>query len=209
MIFRIIFRTVFFYFVVGISYKIMGKREVGELGTFDLIINMLISQLIALSIENYKTTIMYVVVPIIILVLLQVVLSFLALKNNKVRNALDGRESVIINKGKLNISEMKKLRYSLSDLFVQLREKSVKSIEDIDYAVLENNGSLSIFKKDDKNKSFPLPIILDGEIEMDNLNYINKNIKWISDILVKKKIKLDEIFYAFYNNGDLYIIKKD
>ncbi len=209
MIFRIIFRTVFFYFVVGISYKIMGKREVGELGTFDLIINMLISQLIALSIENYKTTIMYVVVPIIILVLLQVFLSFLALKNNKVRNALDGRESVIINKGKLNISEMKKLRYSLSDLFVQLREKSVKSIEDIDYAVLENNGSLSIFKKDDKNKSFPLPIILDGEIEMDNLNYINKNIKWISDILVKKKIKLDEIFYAFYNNGDLYIIKKD
>ena len=209
MIYRIMFRTVFFYFMVAIAYKIMGKREVGELGTFDLIINMLISQLIALSIENYKTTIMYVIIPIIILVILQVSLSFIALKNNKARNMLDGKESVIINNGKLEFNEMKKLRYSLSDLLVQLREKSIKSIEDVEYAVLENNGTLSVFEKKDANKVFPLPLILDGKIEYENLKYINKKTSWLNNILNKKKITLENVFYAFYKDNDLYIIKKD
>ena len=209
MIYRIMFRTVFFYFMVAIAYKIMGKREVGELGTFDLIINMLISQLIALSIENYKTTILYVVVPIIILVLLQVSLSYIALKNNKSRDILDGKESIIINKGKLNFNEMKKLRYSLSDLLVQLREKSVKTIDDVEYAVLENNGTLSVFEKKNSNKTFPLPIVLDGKIEYKNLDLINKNTKWLDNIIKRKKITLDNIFYAFYKDNDLYIIKKD
>ena len=209
MIYRIMFRTVFFYFMVAIAYKIMGKREVGELGTFDLIINMLISQLIALSIENYKTTIMYVIIPIIILVILQVSLSFIALKNNKARNMLDGKESVIINNGKLEFNEMKKLRYSLSDLLVQLREKSIKSIEDVEYAVLENNGSLSVFEKKDANKVFPLPLILDGKIEYENLKYINKKTSWLNNILNKRQITLENVFYAFYKDNDLYIIKKD
>ena len=209
MIYRIMFRTVFFYFMVAIAYKIMGKREVGELGTFDLIINMLISQLIALSIENYKTTIMYVIIPIIILVILQVSLSFIALKNNKARNMLDGKESVIINNGKLEFNEMKKLRYSLSDLLVQLREKSIKSIEDVEYAVLENNGTLSVFEKKDANKVFPLPLILDGKIEYENLKYINKKTSWLNNILNKRQITLENVFYAFYKDNDLYIIKKD
>lgn len=195
--------------MVAIAYKIMGKREVGQLGTFDLVINMLISQLIALSIENYKTTMMYVIVPIIILVLLQVLLSLLALKNNKVRNVLDGRESVIINKGKLNFKEMKSLRYSLNDLLAQLREKSIKTIDDVEYAVLENNGNLSVFEKKDANKTFPLPLILDGEIEKANLKYINKSEEWLNLFLKDKKVLLEEVFYAFYKDHDVYIIKKD
>ena len=96
MIWTIIFRTVLFYFLVVIAYKIMGKREVGELGVFDFIISMLISQLIAICIENYKDPIWFVIVPTLILVLFQIVFSFLSLKSNKFRDILDGKESVII-----------------------------------------------------------------------------------------------------------------
>lgn len=208
MLLRIMFRTVFFYFFVAFSYKIMGKRELGELGVFDFIISILISQLIAISIENYKDTIFYALVPITILTLLQVFLAYLALKSNKIRRILDGRENVIINNGKLNFKEMVKLRYNLSDLFIQLRDKGIKTIEEVEYAILETNGKLSIFEKKNSDKVFPLPLILDGKIEKDNLKYINKTEKWINNILINKKINLNDVFYAFYKDLDVYIIKK-
>lgn len=208
MLLRVMFRTVFFYFFVAFSYKLMGKRELGELGVFDFIISILISQLIAISIENYKDTIIYVLVPIIILTILQVFLAYIALKSNKARKILDGNESVIINDGKLNFKEMTKLRYNLSDLFVQLRDKGVKTIEDVEYAILETNGKLSVFEKKNSDKVFPLPLILDGEIEKENLKYINKDEKWVNNILTNKKVKLSNVFYAFYKDSDIYIIKK-
>ena len=199
MIWTIIFRTVLFYFLVVIAYKIMGKREVGELGVFDFIISMLISQLIAICIENYKDPIWFVIVPTLILVLFQIIFSFLSLKSNKFRDILDGKESVIISKGKLNFSEMKKQKYNLNDLLLQLRDKGIRTIEEVDYAILETNGKLSVFqKKDDNNNVFPLPLVLDGVIEENNLKFINKTRKWLNNELNKKKINLDNIFYAFY-----------
>ena len=99
MIYRIMFRAVFFYFFILICYKIMGKKEIGELDIIDFVISLLLSQIIAISIENYKEPFLYAFVPIIILVTLQVILSFISLKNFKIRRLLDGRESVIINKG--------------------------------------------------------------------------------------------------------------
>lgn len=210
MIFTILYRTIFFYLLVVIAYKIMGKREVGELSVFDFIISLLIAELISISIENYNESIWFAILPICILVAFQILFSFIALKNNKFRDVVDGKESVIIQNGKLNFKEMTKQRYNLSDLLLQLREMQVRSIEEVDYAILETSGRLSVFKKDDKdNKTFPLPLILDGEIQEDNLKYINKNKKWIKDILNKKKVKLDKVFYAFYKENEVYIIKKD
>lgn len=210
MIWTIIFRTVLFYFLVVISYKIMGKREVGELGVFDFIISMLISQLIAICIENYKDPIWFVIVPTLILVLFQIVFSFLSLKSNKFRDILDGKESVIISDGKLNFSEMKKQKYNLNDLLLQLRDKGIRTIEEVDYAILETNGKLSVFQKqDDNNNVFPLPLVLDGVIEENNLKFINKTRKWLNNELSKKKINLDNIFYAFYKDDDIYVIENE
>lgn len=210
MIWTIIFRTVLFYFLVVIAYKIMGKREVGELGVFDFIISMLISQLIAICIENYKDPIWFVIVPTLILVLFQIVFSFLSLKSNKFRDILDGKESVIISNGKLNFSEMKKQKYNLNDLLLQLRDKGIRTIEEVDYAILETNGKLSVFKKqDDNNNVFPLPLVLDGVIEENNLKFINKTRKWLNNELSKKKINLDNIFYAFYKDDDIYVIENE
>ena len=210
MIWTIIFRTVLFYFLVVISYKIMGKREVGELGVFDFIISMLISQLIAICIENYKDPLWFVIVPTLILVLFQIVFSFLSLKSNKFRDILDGKESVIISNGKLNFSEMKKQKYNLNDLLLQLRDKGIRTIEEVDYAILETNGKLSVFQKqDDNNNIFPLPLVLDGVIEENNLKFINKTRKWLNNELSKKKINLDNIFYAFYKDDEIYVIENE
>ena len=210
MLFRVFYRTIFFYILVIISYKIMGKREVGELSVFDFIISMLVSQLIAVSIENYKDSIWFVIIPLLTLVIFQIILAKLSLKSNKFRNLMDGKQSVIISKGKLNFNEMIKQRYNLDDLLLQLREKQIRTIEEVDYAILENNGKLSIFVKDDKDKKvFPLPLILDSIIQEDNLKYINKNKKWVINILNNKKIHLNDVFYAFYKNDEIYIIKKD
>lgn len=210
MIWTIIFRTVLFYFLVVIAYKIMGKREVGELGVFDFIISMLISQLIAICIENYKDPIWFVIVPTLILVLFQIVFSFLSLKSNKFRDILDGKESVIISNGKLNFSEMKKQKYNLNDLLLQLRDKGIRTIEEVDYAILETNGKLSVFQKQDDNSNvFPLPLVLDGVIEENNLKFINKTRKWLNNELSKKKINLDNIFYAFYKDDEIYVIENE
>lgn len=210
MFYTIIFRTIFFYLIVVISYKIMGKREVGELGVFDFIISMLISQLIAISIENYKDSIWFVLIPALILVIFQVLFAKISLKSNKFRDIVDGKESVIISNGKLNFNEMIKQKYNLNDLLLQLRDKSIRTIEEVDYAILETNGKLSIFKKQDKdNNIFPLPLILDGIIEVQNLSYINKNKKWLNSVLKSKNIDINNVFYAFYKNKEVFIIKKN
>ena len=142
MLFRVFYRTIFFYIFVVIIYKTMGKKEVGELNIVDFIISMLISQLIAVSIENYKESVIYVIVPLITLLLLQLSISKISLKNEKFRDLIDGKQSMIISKGKLNFNEMVKQRYNLDDLLLQLREKQIRSIEEVDYAILENNGKL-------------------------------------------------------------------
>lgn len=210
MLWTIFFRTVFFYLLVVLSYKIMGKREVGELGVFDFIISMLISQLIAISIENYKEPIWVVIVPAVTLVVFQIIFAKLSLKSNKFRDILDGKESVMIANGKLNFNEMKNQKYNLNDLLLQLRDKGIRTIEEVDFAILETNGKLSVFKKQDNdNNIFPLPLILDGVIEEKNLKYINKNRKWIKMFLNNKKINLEDVFYAFYKDNQIFIIKKE
>ena len=210
MLLRIMFRTTFFYFFIIFAYKLMGKREVGELDIIDFVMSMLLSQIIAISIENYKEPFLYAFVPIGLLILLQIILSFVSLKSFKFRKLFNGKESVVINKGILNIKEMIKQRYSLNDLLLQLRDSNIRTIEEVDYAILENNGKLSVFKKDDKDKdTFPLPLIVDGHIEDSNLKFINKNESWINDYLKEKNMSLKDIFYAFYKNKNVFIIKKN
>ena len=204
---KIIFRISFFYFFIVFIYRIMGKREVGQLGIVDLIVSILIADLVVIPVENASKSILSSVVPIIVLVILQVILSYASLKNNKIRSILDGNPSFIIIKGKINYREMIKQKYNLDDLLTQLREKGYRNIEDIEYAILENNGSLSVFQYNNGKSPLPMPIILDGKIQVDTLKNINKDKKFISNILKEKKLHLEDIFYAFYKNKNIFIIK--
>ena len=205
MYISIILRTLFMYFFIILVYRIMGKKEVGELSIIDLIVSILIAELVAIAIEDDKS-IFLSIIPITILTLTQIGISYITLKNEKIRDIIDGKPTVIIKNGKLNFTEMSHLRYSLDDLTTQLRLQGVKSIEKVKYAVLENNGNLSVFSDDE---DYPLPLILDGVIDYKVLSDINKDYYWLKNIIDKKKLELNEIFYAFYTHSKLFIITKD
>lgn len=204
-------RTLFFYFFIFVVYRIMGKREVGQLGIIDLIVSILIAELVVISIENYDNNIFMSVVPILTLLVLQVSLAFLSLRLPKFRIFLDGNPSVIIRNGQVNYKEMMKQKYNLDDLLVQLREKGYRSIEEVEYAILENNGTLSVFAypKDKKKTPLPLPIILDSNIQMDTLKTLNKDEEWVYDLLKRKSIAIENVFYAFYRDNNIFIIQDE
>ena len=201
MYFNLILRTVFMYFFIIFVYRLMGKKEVGQLSIVDLIVSILIAELIALSIQTEKS-IFISIVPILVLVGVQILISFITLKSSKIRYVLDGKPTVIINDGKIDIREMSKLRYSLDDLLIQLRLQGINSIDEVKYAILENNGELSILDE------YPLPLILDSVIDYSILKNINKDIDWLNKILNKKNIKLEDVFYASYTKDKIFIIKK-
>ena len=200
-----ILKTLFIYFFIAISFRLMGKKEVGELGIIDLIVSILIAELGAICIENTKDSILVSIVPITVLVCIQIVIGYFSLKHQNLRDFIEGKPSVIIKDGKVRFKEMTKLRYTLDDLISQLREQGIKSIEEVNYAILENNGKLSVFKEE---KEYPLPIILDGKIDFGVLSEIGKDEHFIYHVLKEKKLKLEDVFYAFYTKKQTFIIKK-
>ena len=205
MYMTMVFKTFMLYAFIVLVYRIMGKKEVGKLSIIDLIVSILIAELAAISIEETDRSIFTSIIPIVVLVSIQLIVSFISIKSVKIRKIIDGNPIVIIKDGKLNFKEMTKLRYTLDDLFAQLREQGIKSIDKVKYAVLENNGNLSVFTTD---SDYPLPLILDGVIDYNTLKEIKKNYKWLINVLKGKNIELEEVFYAFYTNGKTFIIEK-
>ena len=208
---KIIFRMSFFYFFILVIYRMMVKREVGQLGIIDLIVSILIAELVVIGVEDTSVSIMNSLVPVICLVILQIVLSYFSLKNSKVRELLDGKPSFIIKNGRVNYNEMVRQKYNLDDLLVQLREKGYRNIEDIEYAILENNGTLSVFEYDKKSKKknspIQMPIVLDGKIQYETLREMNKDDSFIYRFLDNKRIDLKDIFYAFYKDKNIFVIR--
>ena len=208
-LFVAIFRTIFFYFFIMLSYRLMGKREIGQLGVIDLIVSILIAELVAISIENINDPLVLTVVPISVLVLIEIIFAFISIKSRTFRNLLDGKPSIIINKGILNYKEMIKQRYSLDDLLLSLRQNNIKSIEDVEYAFLETNGKLSIFKYNlfKTEGTYPLALIVDGVIQSKTLKEIRHSKYWLLNYLNKQDTDLNNVFYAFYKNKKIYSIK--
>ena len=206
MYINLVIKTTVLYVYIMLCYRLMGKKEVGKLGIIDLIVSVLIAELAAMLIESDETSILVSLIPIAVLVVIQISLSYISLKSVKVRKLIDGSPKIIINKGKVDFKEMSKLRYSLDDLISQLREQSIKSIEEVKYAILENNGKLSIFTDDN---IYPMPIIVDGVIDNYTINNMNKDTSWVYNLLKKNNIELENVFYAFYTKNKTFIIKKD
>lgn len=203
MYLKLILKTIILYFYIIFCYRLMGKKEVGQLGIIDLIVSILIADIAVMSIET-NTSILVSIIPISILVLIQIFLSYISLKSSKIRDIIDGKPRVIINDGHIDIKTMSKIRYSLDDLISQLREQGIDNISVVKYAVLENNGKLSVFK----DENYPLPIILDGVVDINVIKSIKKDMYWVNNILKINNLKLEEVFYAFYTKDKTYIIKK-
>ena len=207
---NVVLRTLFFYFFIILLYRIMGKREVAQLGIIDLIISILMAELVAISIEDMEKSLWVTILPLSLLACLEIILAYISIKSRRFRALFGGNPSLIVCNGKVNYQEMIKQRYSMDDLLISLRQKEIKDIEEVEYAFLEPNGKLSIFKYNFfKIKSaYPMPLIVDGSIQSKALKYIHKTSGWLELELKKKNLDVKNVFYAFYKNNKIYIVKK-
>ncbi len=217
----IIARTIFLYILILIIFRVMGKREIGELSVLDLVVFIMIAEMAVMAIENPKDPLIHSMLPMFLLMSIQIFLAYVSLKSQRIRDVIDGKASVIINNGKIDEKAMKKQRYNFDDLLIQLRDKNVKNVADVEFAILEPSGKLSVFQKqkaegtssDDQQEeeaSLNLPLIMDGEIQEEHLKRINKTNLWLRQQLRSLGYKdYKNISFCSYDNGVFFIDLKD
>lgn len=203
----IIFKTCIGYLTLIIVMRFMGKREIGQLNLFDFVILLTIVDLLVVGIENYQHNFILWIIPIVLLGVIQKVIAILLLKCSFFRTFIDGQETLIINKGKIIVENMKKNNYNFDDLFIQLRLKDIRSIEEVEYAILETNGQLSIFTKETSNGYFPIPLLISGSINKKALVAIGKDKNWLINRLKDKKYNdYRNIKLVMFKDNDILII---
>lgn len=209
----IVGRTIFLYVLVLLIFRIMGKREIGELSILDLIVFIMIAEMAVIAIEDHDDPLIHSVIPMVLLSIIQIVLSLISLKSRKFRQMLDGKATIVINRGKIDEHAMRKERYNFDDLLTQLRDKNINNISDVEFAILESSGKLSIIEKDKNKKNQPglqFPLIIDGEIQWENLKIIKKTDIWLRKQLRKKGIEdIKDISLCSFGQGVFFIDKKD
>lgn len=202
------FRTVIFYIIIVIVMRVMGKREVGELGIIDIVVFLIIAEVAAFALDSPDEKMIEAIVPIIVLVAIQLISSQISLKSKLFRDAVDGEPSLLIRDGIIMEKELRSQRYNLDDLFQQLREQRVGSIRNVTYAFLEPSGNLSVFTKEDIQPAITL--ISDGEIQRDHLQLVQKSEAWLLEQLKKQGVeRVDLVFYCSFENGTLNYQLKD
>ncbi|WP_025695231.1 DUF421 domain-containing protein [Paenibacillus durus] len=239
-----ILMTLLMYFFIFLSMRIMGKREIGKLSLFDLTISILIAEIAVFAIEDIKRPLYDSIVPMVILVLIQVVLAQFSLKSRKLRLLIDGKPSILIADGKIQRKEMRKLRYNIDDLLLQLRGQNITSPADVEFAILEPTGQLTVIEKSNdvssSNRSgnsnirnnnigssepetngfgqdfpkdkiryegLPVPLIMDGKVQDDNLEMIGKTRFWLRNQIRQKGVSdfRDVFLCSIDHKGKLYV----
>lgn len=209
-------RTLIMYFIILIVFRLMGKREIGQLSIVDFVISLMIAELAVTTVENVQVPVSHQLVPLFLLVIIQISLAYISLKSQNLRKLIDGKPSVIIRQGNIDEKEMRKQRYNFDDLMLQLRQKDVRYMSDVEFAILEPSGELSVIRKDPAepeagSPSFlPFPLIIDGEVQFDNLADINKSYKWLRDELRKCGYSNPEAvsFCSLNKDQSLYVDEK-
>lgn len=220
--FTIILRTIFLYFFILVIFRIMGKREIGQLSILDLVVSIMIAELAVMSIEDPKTPMLRTIIAIGVLFGVQIIMSFVSLKSEKIRHYLDGKPTTIIDKGKISEEKMRKQRYNFDDLLLQLRENHVKNLSDVEFAILEPTGKLSVYKNQEHKNQYkppsvdhdldaPLPLILDGKVQEEHLERIHQTPLWIRQQLRQLGFKeIKNISYCeLQTDGTFFIDLKD
>ena len=220
--FNVIFRTIILYLTVIIVIRLMGKRQVGELQPFELAITIMISALAAIPMEDIGIPLIYSLIPILLMLSFQVLISHLTLKNRKARAFICGKPSIIIENGELVESELRQLRINMNDLLEQLRIKGYYSLEEIEYAIMETTGELSVLPRSQKRhvtphdldlsteyEGLPLPLIIDGHIDIDNLREIRQDQDWLYEQLQSRDIQdPSQVFFATLDTAGNFICQK-
>lgn len=205
---QIILRTVLGYLILLILMKFMGKREIGQLSLFDLLILLTIVDIMVVGIENYQMNYWYCLIPMILMALIQKIVAMISLKRNSFRNCLDGKETIIIENGKIVVENMQKNGYNMDDLYIQLRNKDVISPSEVSYAILETNGKLSVFLKKDY-QSLVLPLIVSGELKEEYIIKAGFTKKFIINYCRQKGyLDIHDVYGLNVINGKLEIVEK-
>lgn len=213
-------RTVVLYLVAVAVIRLMGKRQIGQLQPFELVITIVIAELVVIPMQDKDVPLIEGLVPAFTLLFLQYLLSLVLMKSEGARAVLSGMPSVLVHKGSIVEQELRRLRYNLSDLLEQLRVKGYPDISDVEFAVLETNGELSVIPKSEKRQlqprdlqlnpgyeGLPLPVIVDGKVKMESLKKARRDLKWLETEMQKRGVhRPKDVLYASLGaDGTLFV----
>lgn len=219
----ILIRAVILYALIIFAIRLMGKRQIGELQPSELVITILVSNIATLPIEDSSLPMAMGIVPILALVCLDVIMSGISMKSRRIRRIISGSPKIIIKDGKIDQKQMKLLRFTIDDLMESLHEYNIFDIREVQFAVVETTGKISVYQKysqqnvtaemlgiKGKEENPPVIVIDDGVIIENALSPANIGIERIGQILLEKKLKVQDVFLMTVNNGgDIFIIQKD
>ncbi len=219
----VLIRTFLLYFIVIMVVRFMGKRQIGQLQPTELVVTILLSEIAAIPLENDSVPLIYSLSAVILLACLEIISSGIALKSGKYRRAVEGNAVFIIKEGKLDAKAVKKLRYSIDDIMEGLRQKDVFDISEVEYAVVETNGNLSILLKSDKipltpsdmemnkkEKGIPAVVVADGKYIYSNFSLCRTSEEKIGKLLEKEKMTIDKVMLMTLDKtGNKFIIPKE
>lgn len=223
MIWVSLLRTVLIFSLILVSLRVMGKRQISQLQTSELVVTLLISELAVTPIEQPDTPLWQGLAPIGVLVLFEIVMSFLMLKSGKFRQWVCGKPIVVMENGKINQNNMRRLRMTTEDLWEQLRQNGAFYFEEVNHAVVETNGLLSVQKKPEcdfltpkeagvkvKPQELEVVVISDGEISAHSLLLCGKDTVWLNRQLQQAGLSLQKVFIMTASStGKPRIIPKD
>lgn len=217
-----VIRTCIIYILLVLAIRLTGKRQIGELEISELVSTILISEIAAAPVSNQDVPLSFALIPILLIISLEVIISFLATRSNIMKKLFLGSPSVLIRRGKIQPRELSKARMSLEELLCELRVCGISTIEDVDYAILESNGKLSVtphaHARNVTNADMKLKaaetgiahaVVIDGTIKKEALDGSGKDRAWLEREIKKTKLKLEEIFLLSVDDADhIYIIKR-
>ena len=200
-------KTIGCYLFLIIILRIMGKREMSQVSTFDIVVYLIISELFSLSLNEPEHSILRTIIPISIIVVLQLLTALISLKSRRFRNLTEGKPTYLIKDGKIDINEMKRQRYNLDDLMSQLHQNNIQSPLEVSFAFIEDNGTLCVIKKKNQIVKNPDLFIIDGEINSDYLKRYNLTKNDIIKMINQKGYKSEkEIFLGQELIDEIYIL---
>ncbi|MBR6647587.1 MAG: DUF421 domain-containing protein [Clostridia bacterium] len=219
----VLIRTFLLYFIVILVVRFMGKRQIGQLQPTELVVTFLLSEIAAIPLENSSVPLIYSLSAIILLACLEIISSGIALKSGKYRRAVEGNAVFIIKEGRLDTNAIKKLRYSIDDIMEGLRQKDVFDISEVEYAVVETNGNLSVLLKSDKiplslsdlglkkeEKGVPAVVVADGKFIYSNFSLCRTSEEKIRKVLEKEKLTADKVMLMTLDKkGNKFIIPRE
>ena len=218
----IIIRTLILYIILTLGIRLMGKRQIGDMQPNELVVTLVISEIAAIPLQDTDQPILNGICSIFVLVVLEILLSVLAMKNMAVRRLISGQSVIIIRDGVIDQTAMKKVRMTILDLIELLRGQDVFEIEDVAFAVLEVNGDLNVLLKSQKqtltpkdmnltpnSATLPLPVISDGRIIADTLKNFEISKGELNKLLERERVKLKDVFLMTIDkNRKTTLIKK-